>query len=42
MLFSLACLLGFLTVICTPGLIAQMREERRGGSDPSDTVIREA
>ena len=28
MVFSLVCLFGFLTAICTPGLIAQMREER--------------
>jgi len=31
MLFSLICLFGFLTVICTPGLIAQARAERREG-----------
>jgi len=30
MVFSIICLFGFLTVICTPGLIAQYREERRG------------
>ena len=29
MLFSLACLAGFLTVVCTPGLIAMELEERR-------------
>ncbi len=29
MLFSLACLFGFLTVICTPGLVAQAIEDRR-------------
>lgn len=27
MLFSLACLVGFLTLICSPGLIAQARAE---------------
>jgi hypothetical protein len=32
MLFSIACLFGFLTVICTPGLIAQAREERSGAA----------
>jgi hypothetical protein len=29
MLFSLACLAGFLTVVCTPGLVAMELEERR-------------
>lgn len=29
MLFSIACLAGFLTVVCTPGLIAMSLEERR-------------
>jgi len=29
MLFSLACLFGFLTVICTPGLVAQAIEDRK-------------
>ncbi len=28
MVFSLICLFGFLAVVCTPGLIAQAREER--------------
>lgn len=28
MLFSLICLVGFLAVICTPGLIAQARADR--------------
>lgn len=28
MVFSLVCLFGFLALICTPGLIAQAREER--------------
>ena len=29
MLFSLACLAGFLTVVCTPGLVAMELEDRR-------------
>ncbi len=29
MLFSLACLVGFMTVVCAPGLIAQSRADRR-------------
>lgn len=29
MLFSLACLAGFLTVVCTPGLVAMEIEDRR-------------
>ena len=29
MLFSLACLAGFLTVVCTPGLVAMELEARR-------------
>ena len=29
MLFSLACLAGFLTVACTPGLVALELEDRR-------------
>mgnify|MGYP000309590202 CR=1 FL=1 len=29
MLFSLACLAGFLTVVCTPGLVALELEDRR-------------
>jgi hypothetical protein len=29
MLFSLACLAGFLTVVCTPGIVAMELEERR-------------
>ncbi len=28
MAFSLVCLFGFLAVVCTPGLIAQAREDR--------------
>jgi len=32
MLVSLACLFGFLAVICTPGLIAQARDERAATS----------
>lgn len=32
MIFSLACLFGFLTVICAPGLIAQAREDRAAAS----------
>lgn len=27
MLFSLTCLIGFLVVVCTPGLIAQSRQD---------------
>lgn len=27
MLFSLVCLIGFLAVVCTPGLIAQSRQD---------------
>ena len=29
MLFSLACLAGFMTVVCTPGLVAMSIDERR-------------
>jgi hypothetical protein len=29
MLFSLACLAGFMTLVCTPGLVAMTLEERR-------------
>ena len=29
MLFSLACLVGFMTLVCAPCLIAQVRAERR-------------
>ena len=29
MLFSLACLAGFMTLVCTPGLVAMELEERR-------------
>lgn len=36
MLFSIACLLGFLGVICTPGLIAQAREERAAAAAASE------
>lgn len=32
MLFSLACLFGFLIVICTPGLVAQAIEDRRSAA----------
>ncbi len=31
MVFSLVCLFGFLTVVCTPGLVAQYHAERREG-----------
>ena len=33
MLFSIACLTGFLAVVCTPGLIAMELEERRARSN---------
>ena len=33
MLFSLACLAGFLTVVCTPGLVALELEDRRARKD---------
>jgi len=32
MLFSLACLIGFMTIVCAPGLIAQARAERRAAT----------
>lgn len=33
MLFSLACLIGFMTLVCAPGLIAQSRANRQPSSD---------
>jgi|TARA_X000000950_G_C13732722_1_gene584967 hypothetical protein len=33
MLFSLACLVGFMTLVCAPGLIAQARAERRATTE---------
>lgn len=33
MLFSLACLVGFMTVVCAPGLIAQARADRRNAAE---------
>ena len=42
MLFSLACLFGFLAVICAPGLIAQMREERAEADEMAATATGEA
>jgi|TARA_R110000796_G_scaffold63957_8_gene148028 hypothetical protein len=33
MLFSLACLAGFMTLVCAPGLIAQARANRANSAD---------
>jgi hypothetical protein len=33
MLFSLACLTGFMTLVCAPGLIAQARANRPQSAD---------
>ena len=35
MVFSLACLVGFLTVVCAPGLIAQARADYRAKQNES-------
>ena len=38
MLVSLACLAGFMTLVCAPGLIAQARADRRTETEMNEAV----